>query len=206
MIHYIYNSKGGIMHISNIQNTIYIGQIKISSNKYNGKKHVLYDHKLQVNYSKSLPKGFKNKHMAIIYFFVVDGEIYKIGQTSGTSGIQGCMSFYCSAGQDDPGQSRFAINYLVREQLKQNKKVEIYIKTIPQVTMMVEGLFGNQVTITTPPSAKEVESACLADYFSRTGSHPVWNFQESGRAYPAHIKESFGAYVKKRGKTFNNIQ
>jgi len=194
------------MNISNIQNTIRIGHIDISNKKYNGKKHVLYDYKLQVNYDKSLPKGFKSKHMAIIYFFVVDGEIYKIGQTSGTSGIQGCMGFYCNAGQDDPGQSRFAVNYLVREQLKQNKKVEIYIKTIPQVTMQVEGLFGNKVTITTPPSAKAVESACLADYVLRTGSYPVWNFQESGRAYPAHIKESFGAYVEMRAKTKNNIQ
>ena len=192
------------MHISSIQNTIRIGQIGISNKKYSGDKHVLYDYKLKLDYDKSLPKGLKNKHMAIIYFFVVDGEIYKIGQTSGTSGIQGCMSFYCSAGQDDPGQSRFAINYLVRQQLKQNKKVEIYIKTIPQVTMKVEGLFGNQVTITTPPSAKEVESACLADYVSRTGDHPIWNFQESGRAYPAHIKESFGAYVKMRGKTIKS--
>ena len=57
------------MNISNIQGTIRVGQIDISSKKYSGNKYVLYDYKLKLDYDKSLPKGLKNKHMAIIYFF-----------------------------------------------------------------------------------------------------------------------------------------
>ena len=60
-------------------------------------KHVLYDYKLICLYDKNFPKELKYKELYLVYFIVVDEEIYKIGKSSGKSGISGCFKFlsYC---------------------------------------------------------------------------------------------------------------
>ena len=41
-----------------------------------------------MNWNSNLPKGLLNKTLGIVYFMVVDGEIHKIGQTSGKGGVR----------------------------------------------------------------------------------------------------------------------
>ena len=36
---------------------------------------------------------------------------------------------------------------------------------------------------------KEMEENCLSDYVQVEGDFPVWNFQESGRAWDTHIQQ-----------------
>jgi hypothetical protein len=188
------------MHINKIKNATRIGQIVVSDKPYSGDKYVLYNHKLKVIYDNSLPKGFVSEHLAHVYFITINHQIYKIGQTSCKAGIKGALGFYCSAGQDDPGQNRFAINYLMREQLKKQNKIEIYVKYLKNSPVSVEGLFGNIETFLVPPSAKILEQKCLSDYVSVCNQLPEWNYQEKGLPIPRHITESFGDYRTKRAR------
>ena len=102
------------MNINKIDGAIFIGSISDNPRAYGGKKHVHYSHGLKVNYNKDLPANLINTALSIVYFICVNDIVYKIGQTSGQSGIKGCMGFYCVAGLDDSGHNRFTINALIR--------------------------------------------------------------------------------------------
>ena len=114
------------MKIEEIQNIIRVGEITEGTRLYSGNKRVAYDYALVLDYDDSLPKGLVNKYLSIVYIFVVDGEVYKIGQTGGKGGLKAAINFYLLSGQDDPGLNRFTINYLIRESLEQGKCVELY--------------------------------------------------------------------------------
>lgn len=187
------------MNISEIEDAIFIGRISNCEKSYSGSKPVFYQNKLKVNYSRDLPKGMVNKHLSIVYFFCVNDVIYKIGQTSGKSGIKGCLGFYCNAGQDDPGQNRFTINALIRERLGENDKIDVYIKYMEPIEVEVSGIFEIH-NIVVPVSAKCLEEVHLKEYRTIMGSNPPWNFQESGVPIPSHINEGFARYRKMRAE------
>lgn len=187
------------MKIDRIKDAVYIGNVVYHDKAYSGQKPVFYSHKLKVDYSEYLEKGFTNRHLSIVYFICVDDVIFKIGQTSGKDGIKGCMNFYCSAGQDDPGPNRFTINALIREKLKAGNEVSVYIKFIEPITIPVPGIDKvHQMSV--PISAKCLEEVHLQDYRQIMGTNPPWNFQESGVSVPAHINEQFAKYRRMRAE------
>jgi hypothetical protein len=181
------------MNVSDIPNAIRVGEIVHGTDTYSGPKHVLYKTKLVLNYDSNFPKKLKNKHVSLVYILCVNGEIYKIGQSSTKSGIQGCMGFYLNAGQDDPGINRFAINWFMREQLDQGNKVEVYMIYMEPIVVEVPGLFKSEQMVV-PVSAKGIEENCLMQYNAIEGCYPKWNYQETGVALPSIIHEAFGQY------------
>jgi hypothetical protein len=187
------------MNISSVQNVTFIGDIVESDKVYSGSKPVFYRRKLRVNYCNDLPRGFVNRHLSIVYFICINKEIYKIGQTSGKNGIKGCLSFYCGAGQDDPGSNRFTINALMREQLKKGNEISIYIKFMEPIEISLFGI-SKKHFVRVPISAKCLEEVHLEEYRSITGANPSWNFQESGNPTPAYINEQFASYRKMRAE------
>lgn len=187
------------MLISRIKDATYIGRVRESEKKYSGSKPVFYQNKLEIEYSKELQKGFVGRHLSIVYFICVDDVIYKIGQTSGKTGIKGCLEFYCCAGQDDPGQNRFIINALMREKLKNKQNVDIYIKYLEPIKYSISGI-DREHDIITPISAKCLEQVHLEEYKDITGTNPLWNFQESGTPVPSYINENYTSYVKMRSR------
>jgi len=187
------------MKISQIADAIFIGRIGKSEKSYSGTKPVFYQNKLKIDYCRDLPKGFVDKHLSIVYFICVNDTIYKIGQTSGKNGIRGCLNFYCSAGQDDPGPNRFTINALIRECLNKNDSVDVYIKYLEPIEVAISGI-SKIHNVMVPISAKCLEEVHLEEYKKMTGSNPLWNFQESGRAVPSYINENFATYRKMRAQ------
>ena len=181
------------MFISDVPNALRVGEIVHGTDVYSGPKHVLYKNKLVMNYDANFPKKLKTKHVSLVYILCVNGEIYKIGQSSTKSGIQGCMGFYLSAGQDDPGINRFAINWFMREELDKGNKVEVYMIYMDPIVVDVPGLFKSE-QITVPVSAKGIEENCLMQYNTIEGNYPKWNYQETGVSLPANIHEAFGQY------------
>jgi hypothetical protein len=151
------------MNILNVVNAIRVGEIIKNPNTYKGKRYVLYQNGLKLIYDLNFPKKLKSKHVSLIYFFVVNGKIYKIGQSSNGYGINGCMNFYIVAGQDDPGVNRFTINYLMRECIENGDKIEIYMKYQDAIKVEVEGLVGKKI-IEIPVSAKGMEEFALEEY------------------------------------------
>ena len=181
------------MHISHVPNAIRVGEIVNGTKVYSGPKHVLYSTSLVINYDRNFPKQLKSKHVSLVYILCVNGEIYKIGQSSTKSGIQGCMGFYLNAGQDDPGINRFAINWFMREELKKGNCVEVYMIHMEPIVIEVPGLFQSK-SVTVPVSAKGIEETCLEQYSKIESKFPQWNYQETGIALPDYIHEAFGQY------------
>ena len=108
------------MKISEFPNAFYVGDIVHHHNEYKGKKYVCYKRKLSL---KTLPEHKKivKEKLAICYFMVVNGEIMKIGQSSGEDGLHSCMGFYGVAMESaiKPNEKNVLtkINKLPREQI-----------------------------------------------------------------------------------------
>lgn len=141
--------------------------------------------------------------MSLIYIFVVNNIIYKIGQSSCKSGISGCVGFYLKSGQDDPGINRFTINWFIRDEIKKGNKVEVYMVYMDLIKTEVHGLFENEIC-EVAISAKAMEELFLKQYFKHEGHYPEWNYQESGKALPSEITSAFGEYINQRGKGRSN--
>lgn len=186
------------MLINKITDATFVGSIVESDKIYKGSKYVLYKKKLKVKYDEKIEANkLHKKCLAIVYFFCVNDKIVKIGQTSGKGGIKDCLNFYCGAGQDDPGPNRFTINALIREQLKINNKIDLYIKYIEPCKVKIQGI-NRSHSVFTPVSAKCLEEVHLKDYIELEGRYPEWNYQELGESIPPHIFEKYTFYLKKR--------
>jgi hypothetical protein len=181
------------MQIQDVPNAIRVGEIVHGTDEYSGPKHVLYKTKLVMKYDAQFPKKLKSKHVSLVYILCVNGEIYKIGQSSTKSGIQGCMNFYLSAGQDVPGKNRFSINWFMREELDKGNQVEVYMIYMEPIVVDVPGLFKSEQVVV-PVSAKGIEENCLMQYNAIEGCYPKWNYQENGLPLPDAISMAFGQY------------
>ena len=186
------------MKISKFLNAFYVGDIVHHHSEYKGKKHVRYKRKLTL---KPLPEHKKivKEKLAICYFMVINGEVIKIGQTSGEDGLHSCMSFYGVAGLDDPSQTRFGINFLMREEMEKGNVVQIWMQYDELFEHTFPGAIG-PVTKMILMSPKAIEEDCIEYHLKTAVKFPVWNFQEDGskQSMPVRIKEAFADYVNKR--------
>lgn len=174
-----------------------VGKIIISGKIYQGPKHVHYKNKLELVLDAQLTKKLSTQHLSIAYIFTINGRIAKIGQTSGKGGIKACMSFYCNAGQDDPGPNRWAINWKIREQLELGHVVEVYMIYMSPIKVIAPGLWQT-IEIETPVSAKCIEENCLHQFKEKTGRYPEWNYQENGQAIESEIQLAHTEYKRLR--------
>jgi hypothetical protein len=187
------------MKITDVPNAFLVGKIVKSTKKYSGKKHVFHEYALQLDYDSNFPSHLRKKHLSIAYIFAVNKIIKKIGQTSGKNGIDGCINFYARSGQDDPGINRFAVNWVIREELEKGNQVDVYMIYMDLIEVSVPGLFRHE-TIFTPVSAKGIEEVCMRQYKEVEKSYPDWNYQESDTKLPHYIHEAYGQYRIDRSK------
>lgn len=188
------------MKIIRVKNALRIGEIMLGQKEYMGDKKVYHKFALELIYDKNFPSEFKRKHLTLVYLFTVNGVIYKIGQSSGKSGISSCIAFYLNSGQDDPGINRFTINWFMREELHKKNKVEVYMVYTDLIKAKMPGLIED-VEIMVPVSAKGMEEIFMSQYNKITGSYPPWNYQETGNSLPSKIHIAFGKYKVLRGES-----
>jgi hypothetical protein len=186
------------MNASQISDVIRVGEIKLGTRMSKAKNYTAYSNALVLDWDTQFPKQLKKAHLAIVYFIFVNGELYKIGQTSGKSGIRGCMNFYLNAGIDDPGQNRFAINYMMREELKKGNTIEVYMKYQAPVKVEFTSMFGVKHITETAIDPKGLEHVCVEEYIQMYKRYPVWNYQEAGIQLPQHISEAFANFKLNR--------
>jgi hypothetical protein len=188
------------MKSKHFRNAIRVGQIVMGTTPMESKHYIAYPTTLKMEWDSAFPKKLKTQHLSIVYFILVNDEVYKIGQTSGKSGIYGCMNFYLNAGTDNPGPNRFAINYLMREELAKGNKIEVYMLYQEPIKVSIQSVSGKTHDILAPIDAKKIEETCVSDYIEMHGNHPVWNYQEAHLDIPHHINEAFADYRTKRAK------
>jgi hypothetical protein len=187
------------MNISSVNNCIKVGRIVVGAVEYTGDLYVYHRRALELEFDPAFPSDLKNKHLSIVYLFTVNGVIVKIGQSSGKSGIAGCMNFYLKSGQDDPGINRFAINIFIRDEISKGNVVDVYMTYMDLIELEVPGLLRPGV-VEVPVSAKGMEKLFMEQYFSEEGSYPPWNYQENGRYLPSIVAEAFGDYKIRRAQ------
>ena len=185
------------LNINQFENVIRVGEVVKGTKLVKSKKYVLYDSTLDLKWDNNF--NLHKECLSIVYIFTVDGVIKKIGKTDGNGGIMAGLSFYLNAGTDDPGLNRFVINRFIREAIKQNQKVEVYMFYLDQVELEIPTLFGpivKKVRI----NSMEMESSSLQKYYLTTGKYPDWNYQEAGNSLPGKLHEEYGKYKSMRGK------
>tara|TARA_Y100000296_G_C5149306_1_gene245514 strand:- start:932 stop:1495 length:564 start_codon:yes stop_codon:yes gene_type:complete len=186
----------------NISEFIYaekVGIIIEHDKEYSGKRYVHFKKKLKLKAIDGKETLLKEKN-SIGYFLVINSKVIKIGQTSGEGGLYSCMGFYGCAGQDDPGKTRFAVNLLMREEMKKGNMVEVWMQYEPPFAKKFKGATG-VVTKEVLMSAKYIEDDCIKHYYNTTGEYPEWNFQEDGKEMPNWITEEYTNYnAKRKGK------
>jgi hypothetical protein len=153
---------------------------------------------IDIEWDSDLPKASLRDKRPMVYLFVVQGEIRKIGGSADRSGIVGMIGFYKTAMQGSPGPARFILHHLIARELDRGNSVELFVIRSAAVKAQVPGLFGTIETEVHP--FKEMETACVADYFESEGVYPEWNFQEAGLAYPNDLSAMFNQYHENRLK------
>ncbi|HVT75213.1 MAG TPA: hypothetical protein VHD69_02265 [Candidatus Paceibacterota bacterium] len=131
-----------------------------------------------------------------IYLIVVDGVIKKIGGSQSKGGIKSTLLFYQGGMQGGPSIRTFGIHLLIRRELEQNKKVEIYMITSKKTKTLVKGLFSEDEAEVA--AFKDMEDKCKKDYKETEGVYPPWNFQERGEAWAQDILRAHNKHGKKR--------
>ena len=184
------------MNISEFIYAVKVGIIIKHDKEYSGKRYVHFKKKLKLKAIVGLETLLKEKN-SIGYFLVINDKVIKIGQTTGTGGLNSCMGFYGCAGQDNPGKTRFAINLLMREEMKKGNVIEVWM----QYESPFEKEFKGATSIVTREvlmSAKYIEDDCIKHYYNTTDEYPEWNFQEKGMPMPSWIAEEYARYITKR--------
>ena len=194
--------KTNDLRINSVPGVTRVGEFKLGTKPYSGKRHVYHNCKLEFVKDTSLSTILYIQKKAIVYIFVVGDVIKKIGKTSGSGGIKACINFYCSAGQGDDGPNRFAINWMIREEIQKGKKVEIYMKYLESISANVPGLFGfKEEHVVIDPAC--MEQLSLTEYKERVGKYPDWNFQECNAPITRIIQMAHTTYKNTRQKERN---
>ncbi len=142
---------------------------------------------------KKLKRSTLKDNTGRVYIFVVDGVIKKIGGSQSKGGIKATLSPYQSAMQGRPGLNRYGIHLLIKEALKNDKSVEVYMIISQSVEAPVKGLFSEEKMKVN--AFKEMENKCKEDYKSVEDDFPEWNYQERGVPWPAYLQESHNKYL-----------
>lgn len=142
---------------------------------------------IKMKWSDDVPAEVLKDESGRVYLIVSDGEIKKIGGSQCKGGIKTTFSFYCGGRNGSPSVRTYGIQVLITEELDAGKEVELYMIQSPKVMTTVSGLFGTEEVEVS--AFKEMESKCVEEYTSITGSFPDWNFQESGSLWPQYIQE-----------------
>jgi len=189
------------MEILSSKNIIRVGNITLNGRKVNSKRYTKYDKTLGFKWDEDLDENLKTNMLSIVYFIVVNKDIYKIGMTMGKGGIKSCLDFYLSAGTDEPGYNRFTINWLLRKELNNGKEVEVYMMYEEPIKMQVKTL-TSYTECSVLIDGKILEHNCKEDYKKIYGNYPKWNYQENGEVINEQISNEFGEYkLNRKNKT-----
>jgi len=89
----------------------------------------------------------------------------------------------------------YIIDKLIKRELEEGKKVELYMITSPKVKSRVCGLFDCNKEIEVA-SFKEMEDRCKEDYYNKEGKYPDWNFQENNESYSKKYNDIYKEYLE----------
>ena len=183
--------------ISKNERIIYVGQVRYKQPRIENTIENKWKGKWDIDYKCS--KEIQIKENGRIYFIVVDDKIYKIGSSACVGGIKTTFSFYIGGLGGSPSIRTMGIHALIQELLDAGKEIKIYVLFNDPIKVIAYGLLSANEIITYP-DVKVMEDACRVDYKKIYGKYPLWNFQENGEEWPAHIQKLYTEQVNQRKK------
>ena len=171
------------MNINKLTNCVRIGAFKLNE-KSDVKKNLNF-----IKDTKLLSKDYK-KNDARVYFITINDKIVKIGGSNAKGGIAGTIQPYCSGNSGRPSDRTFGVNYFIEQELRNNKKVEIYCQWMPAAKISVPSL-TTKVFRKVSYCYKAMEEECIKEYLNRNnGVHPILNLQEGKKQWPKNIQKA----------------
>ncbi len=143
--------------------------------------------KAKIVFDFIIDKKRGGKQGGIVYLFVVNKVIYKIGYTRSKDGIKGALTAYQGGIGGSPSLRTYGIHILLHKELKENSIVEVYAIFSNTMHGKVKGLFKTYDNIQISPS-HEMEDICKKDYIAVEKKYPKWNFKENGEDFPNYIQ------------------
>jgi hypothetical protein len=187
------------MNIEDVKTAFKIANVVL--NKKHPKNHIkfIYLKDIKNEEGKKLEKNVLNKRVGFVYLIIINGKIKKIGGSQGKGGIKSTMNFYEGAMQGGPSIRSYGIHLLIKKELEEGKKVEIYVIVSKEIKTEIKGLFETHRDKVV--AFKEMEEKCNEDYKSRTEKYPDWHFQSRGRGkgyrWPEWVRKSYKKYIGK---------
>ena len=171
------------MEISKVKTANKMGSFVLREN------HKKY--KISFNFLDQITKETKNHRKGRVYFFVVNDKIKKIGGSSDRKGIAGTIRLYTDYGR--AGSNRFALHYLIYEELMKQNKVEVWMTTSPLVQGKISGL--SDIKDGEIAAYMEMEELCKSEYFNSEKKYPDWNFKENGQKTPKIQMQDYAKHI-----------
>lgn len=185
------------MNIKKVKNAFKVANVVLD--KEHGIRHIKFIFLNEVfdENGKKISKEILKDNAGRIYLIVVNKKIMKIGKSKCKGGIKSTMSFYQGGMQGGPSIRTYGIHILLKEELENGKKVEIYMIISKKTKMIIRGLF-NEEKIEVTPDVLDMEAKCKRDYLNKESKYPPWNFQENGEVWRQDILRGLNKHDRKR--------
>tara|TARA_Y100000034_G_scaffold123414_1_gene170125 strand:- start:1373 stop:1939 length:567 start_codon:yes stop_codon:yes gene_type:complete len=121
------------------------------------------------------------------YFIVVNDIIYKIGFSDSNGGIRNTWTSYKGGNGGRPSDRTYGIHHFIKNELKNDSKIEIYFLINDTIKVQVPTMFGYE-EVEDSVSGKHIEKLCLKQHKERYGCLPKWNLQEQGEDWPNWVQ------------------
>jgi hypothetical protein len=175
------------MLISEAKEAFKICDIILDKNHLYSMKPIYCEKFIDAN-GKEHEKSIIKYNVARTYFIVVDGEIYKIGQSGDKGGMKKTLAIYMNGGlKGSPSPRSIGIWYLMYKELLAGRKVEIYMHYMDEIWAWVPNFLSEGKEVKTRIDPKCLESVDLEAYRTKEGVYPPWNFQENGKKWPKEV-------------------
>lgn len=184
------------LHINHVTNAIRAGHLDLGSSK----KLIFVP-----DPARSLAE-LKNE-AGRVYFLCVDGIIVKIGGSQCKGGIQGTIGWYLNGWAKGNSERTYCVWHYMHQALTQGKSVEFYFISAKIITEVIPTM-NSFVTQQIPIDFHQIEKACVDEYATLTGSHPVLNMQEGAKKWSDAVgptgKKLLEGYINKDGTVYGS--
>ena len=176
------------MNITKVRNAKKVGIFYLSEKKGLDK--------IEIEFQKNISSKVLTEQRGHVYIIVSDNEIKKIGGTRAKGGIKAAMRMYVNSKEDSPSLRSFGIHLLIERELKNKKKLELWLISNPRVKTKIFGL--TKADYVKVAAFKESENLCKNEYRLIKKKFPPWNFQENKEKWPEDIRQKHRANMNKK--------
>ena len=156
-------------------------------------------YKIDFEFLENISPEIKKDRIGRVYYIVVNNIIKKIGGSASKKGIQSTIKFYTEFGR--ASSNRFALHYLIRKELDNNNKVEVWMTTSPKAPGKISGLYSIDDGLVA--AYMEMEEKCKSEYKKSENKFPDWNFKENNKKTPKEEMQKYADHIKEYSDSYD---